>query len=197
MHISNLRCIQIFDTLYAREFYAALEPLFTVGWSCICKGGIKHYLGNVSVVKHPVRCPQSTIDSILIFSQSLLGCEKEGQRAISIFYPRDSTTKISTFYLGLGLVGSLVVCPFFFAFEFFTFVEHIATIRYLGCYKLTAGVDGGESFAARKHASHIRHLLCIEVSEIERGESNTVTEHRTHIRHIRGIEVCDFKRGEF
>ena len=81
----------------------------------------------------------------LIFSQSLLGCEKEGQRAISIFYSRDSTTKISTFYLGIGLVGRLVFCPFFyFAFEFFTFVEHTATIRYQGCYKLTAGVDGGE-----------------------------------------------------
>ena len=174
MHISNLRCIQIFDTLYAREVYVALEPCITVGWSCICKGGIKHYLGNlgnVRVFPHPVRFRSQTIDSILIFSQSLLGCEKEGQRAISIFYPRDCTTKISTFYLGIGLVGSVTFCPYYyFTFEFFTIIEHAATIRYLGCYKLTAGVDGGESFAARKHAFHTRHLLCIEVSEVERGE---------------------------
>ena len=122
MHISNLRCIQIFDTLYAREVYVALEPCITGGWSRICKGGIKHNLGNVGnvrVLPHPVRCPQPTIDSILIFSQSLLGCEKEGQRAVSVFHPRDSTTKISTFYLGIGLVGSLVVCTYFFTFEFF------------------------------------------------------------------------------
>ena len=144
MHISNLRCIQIFDTLYVREVFAAIEPCITVGWSRICKGGIKHNLGNVIFVNQPCRFRPHTIDSILIFSQSFLGCEKEGQRAISIFYPRDSTTKISTFYLGKGLVGSLVFCPYFFAFEFFTIPEHTATIRYLGCYKLTAGVDGGE-----------------------------------------------------
>ena len=38
----------------------------------------------------------------------------------------------------------LLSCPsYFFAFEFFTIVEHTETTRYLGCYKLTAGVDGG------------------------------------------------------
>ena len=63
----------------------------------------------------------------------------------------------------------------------------------MGCYKLTAGADGGESFAVSEHTVHKRHLLCIKVSEIKRGESNTVTEHITHIRHLHGIEVSDIE----
>ena len=49
-------------------------------------------------------------------------------------------------------------------------MEHIITRSNLVRNKLIAGVDGGESLAVRKHVIHIRHLLCIEVSEIERGE---------------------------
>ena len=116
----------------------------------------------------PSRWICTTIEFILIFSQSILEAIIKGQCAVSIFHTRASYhgAEISTFYLGIGLVGSLVFCPFFFAFEFSTKAEHIATLRYQGCYKLTASVDGGEIKTVKEHLTHIRHLRSIEMSNI-------------------------------
>ena len=38
---------------------------------------------------------------------------------------------------------------------------------------------------------HIRHLLGVEIREVERGESFAFNEHITHIRHILGVKIFD------
>ena len=38
---------------------------------------------------------------------------------------------------------------------------------------------------------HIRHLLGVEIREVERGENFAAIEHKTHIRHILGVKILD------
>ena len=82
----------------------------------------------------------------------------------------------------LGKVASLVVCIvvifltrvlliLYKTFEVCAIIEHVRTFSYLVRYKLIADVDGCESSAVIEHIAHICHILCIEISDVERGET--------------------------
>ena len=79
-------------------------------------------------------------------------------------------TEVTILVVGISVVA-LTSVVFYGTDEIDAHMEHIITRSNLVRNKLIADEDGCESGAAHEHIAHIRHLRCVEVSEVERGES--------------------------
>ena len=79
-------------------------------------------------------------------------------------------TEVAIIVVGISVVA-LTSIVFYGTDEIDAHMEHITTISNPVRNKLIADEDGCESGAAHEHIAHIRHLRCVEVSEVEQGES--------------------------